>query len=263
MLKILVVDDRPVNRENLVSLLGNDERQILEAEDGSEALEVVRRERPDLVLTDIVMPKTDGYELARQIRLDEAIADTRVIFCTAAYQEAEARRFAKACGVLHLLTKPLVPEEVLKAVESALQYSPHVPLPLSEEQFDRTHRRLLMDKLARKVVELEAEIEVRKGAEHELQEAQMDLERRVNERTAELCAANEKLQTALIEIKTLSGLLPICSCCNSIRDDEGKWQRLETYIMERSYADFSHSVCPNCIPKLYPQYAAKINAEKC
>lgn len=63
-----------------------------------------------------------------------------------------------------------------------------------------------------------------------------------------------ELQKALAEVKTLSGFLPICSNCKKIRDDQGYWQQLETYISQRSLAQFSHSLCPECLKELYPEY---------
>jgi two-component system, sensor histidine kinase len=65
-----------------------------------------------------------------------------------------------------------------------------------------------------------------------------------------------ELQKALNEVKTLGGLLPICSSCKKIRDDKGYWNQIETYIREHSDAEFSHGICPDCIIKLYPEYAA-------
>ena len=61
-----------------------------------------------------------------------------------------------------------------------------------------------------------------------------------------------ELQQALDEVKTLSGLLPICSNCKKIRDDKGYWNKIEGYIQEHSQAKFSHSICPECARKLYP-----------
>jgi len=60
------------------------------------------------------------------------------------------------------------------------------------------------------------------------------------------------LQKALIEIKKLSGLLPICSICKKIRDDQGYWERIESYIMKHSDVDFTHGICPECAKKHYP-----------
>jgi PAS domain S-box-containing protein len=62
-----------------------------------------------------------------------------------------------------------------------------------------------------------------------------------------------QLQEALAEIKTLTGLIPICASCKKIRDDQGYWQQLETYIQEHSEAEFSHGICPDCARRLYPE----------
>jgi len=62
-----------------------------------------------------------------------------------------------------------------------------------------------------------------------------------------------KLQKALAEVKTLSGLIPICASCKRIRDDKGYWNQIETYIRDHSEADFSHGICPECARKLYPE----------
>jgi hypothetical protein len=67
----------------------------------------------------------------------------------------------------------------------------------------------------------------------------------------------DELQDALARVKTLSGLLPICSSCKKIRDDRGYWTQVEGYITEHTQAQFSHGICPDCLTKLYPEYAEK------
>ncbi len=62
-----------------------------------------------------------------------------------------------------------------------------------------------------------------------------------------------ELQTALDEIKTLRGIIPICSFCKMIRDDQGFWNQVEEYVKEHSEANFSHSMCPECAHKHYPE----------
>jgi hypothetical protein len=61
-----------------------------------------------------------------------------------------------------------------------------------------------------------------------------------------------ELQNALADVKTLSGLVPICANCKQIRDDKGYWTQVEAYIQERSQARFTHGICPDCMKKLYP-----------
>jgi glucose-6-phosphate-specific signal transduction histidine kinase len=64
---------------------------------------------------------------------------------------------------------------------------------------------------------------------------------------------NKDLQEAMDNIKTLSGLIPICAHCKSIRDDEGFWQQLEFYLHERTELEFTHGICPSCVEKHYPE----------
>ena len=63
---------------------------------------------------------------------------------------------------------------------------------------------------------------------------------------------HEEKEKALLEVKILSGFLPICASCKKIRDDKGYWNQIEAYIRDHSEAEFSHSICPECAKKLYP-----------
>lgn len=71
---------------------------------------------------------------------------------------------------------------------------------------------------------------------------------------AKLSVKTEQLQKALDEIRQLHGILPICASCKKIRDDQGFWHAVETYVQRHSEAEFTHSICPGCREKLYPQY---------
>lgn len=68
----------------------------------------------------------------------------------------------------------------------------------------------------------------------------------------------EQLEEALLQVKRLSGLLPICASCKKIRDNQGQWRQVEEYISTHSEAGFSHGICPQCIRELYPEYANQI-----
>jgi signal transduction histidine kinase/CheY-like chemotaxis protein len=118
--KILVAEDDPEARELLLLLLDGGDYNLLEAADGMEALDLLRTEQPDLLITDIVMPRMDGYELVRRLREDDRTAHTSVIFCSASYHEREVREMARSLGVQSTLAKPFDHETVRTIVDATL-----------------------------------------------------------------------------------------------------------------------------------------------
>ena len=85
--------------------------------------------------------------------------------------------------------------------------------------------------------------------------------KRVLELEKSLRDKNAELSEALAQIKQLKGIIPICMHCKKIRNDKNYWQQVEEYVCEHSDADFSHSICPDCLEKHYPQLARKIEAK--
>ena len=86
-------------------------------------------------------------------------------------------------------------------------------------------------------------------------QARIAVGRRMVELQDALVDKNRELRRALAEIKTLRGILPICMNCKKIRDDRGYWNQVEVYVRDHSEAEFSHGICPECMGKLYPDYA--------
>jgi len=127
MAKILIADDDANGRELLTQVLSYLGHQVLEARDGKEALEEARTRHPDLIITDIMMPTMDGYEFVRRLRDDPATSATPVVFYSAAYRESEAWALARACGVACVLTKPIEPEAIVRAVSAVLGSPPTAP----------------------------------------------------------------------------------------------------------------------------------------
>ncbi len=175
MATILIVDDRESNRELLTTLLGYRGHRTVEARDGLEGLERARAERPDLIITDILMPTMDGYEFTRRLRADPEVAAVPVVFYSAYYLMQEAHALAAKCGVEYVLAKPAEPEEVLRVVEAALGLA-HTTIPAPPvEEFDREHIRVLTDKLSQQagqVGNLSARLEALIDVGHELNVAQ-------------------------------------------------------------------------------------------
>lgn len=104
-----------------------------------------------------------------------------------------------------------------------------------------------------------------KAANQQLEENSRQLVNAIEERDQEAKAKERlirDLEEALSEVRTLSGLLPICASCKNIRDDQGYWTQMEAYISDHSEAEFSHSMCPPCAQRLYPDVYAKLCAEQ-
>jgi PAS domain S-box-containing protein/diguanylate cyclase (GGDEF)-like protein len=155
MATVLVVDDHASNRDVITQLLRHRGHVALEAADGLQALDEVRRAHPALVICDILMPTMDGYEFVRQLRAEPPIADTAVIFHSASFMEREARNLAAACGVTQVLVKPCEPELVLQAIDHALdQDGPAPPWPDSPGG-EHEHSRALAETLIRRAEQLE------------------------------------------------------------------------------------------------------------
>lgn len=119
MKTVLIVDDEPTIRTLVNAVLDGPGVRTLEAADGPEAMDMIRRYRPDLVLLDVVMPRMDGFTVCQRMRAEESMARTPVLLLTALGQESdhELARRAGADGVVH---KPFSPAVLRATVESIL-----------------------------------------------------------------------------------------------------------------------------------------------
>lgn len=169
---VLAVDDKPQNLQFLGKLLSDSGYEVGMAQDGQQALNFVRKNEPDLILLDIMMPDMDGYEVCEEIKKDFSLCHIPIIFLTA---KTDSKDIVKGfdVGGIDYVTKPFNSAELLARVKTQ------------------------------------------------------------------------------IEIKILRGLLPMCSKCKKIRDDEGFWKRVDSYIEEHSQITFTHGICPDCLTDLY------------
>jgi DNA-binding response OmpR family regulator len=195
--QVLVVEDAPINVEIVLNLLGQDGSLAMRvARTGTEALEAVRADPPDLILLDIGLPDLDGYAVCERLKTDPTSANIPIIFLTSRDEPEDVVRGFEAGGVDYI-TKPF----------EALELQARVSCHLAQKRW-------------------------------------MDAER----------ALITELEAALAEVKALSGLIPICAWCKQVRDDQGFWQQVESYVADHSQAKFSHGVCPVCLPKLQAQF---------
>ena len=169
---VLAVDDQPNNLQFLGKLLSDNGYEVGMAQNGSQALNFVEKNKPDLILLDIMMPEMDGYDVCKKLKLDFATRHIPVIFLTAKTDSQDIVKGFETGGVDYV-TKPFNSAELLARI--------------------RTH----------------------------------------------------------IEMKILRGLLPMCSRCKMVRDDEGYWNQVDSYIEAHSQLTFTHGICPGCMENLY------------
>src|SRR2546425_3118107 len=173
MATILVVEERPVNRRFVVTLLQDRGHRLLEAADSEGALRIVRTEKPDLVLVDVLAPSMDGCQFALARRSGPDWVRPRGLFGAAAYTEAEAHALASAFGAF-FVAKPADPEALLAVVDAALSGPPPPP---GEPHPERRSVDSLLRPIARKVHQHAAILE-RQNAEmdHGITERDAQLE---------------------------------------------------------------------------------------
>jgi PAS domain S-box-containing protein len=149
MSTVLVVDDQTSNRELVRDILVHRGHRVIEAHEGAEALGLARRQLPDLVLTDVMMPGMDGYQLAQELRTTTATADTPIVFLTANYLPAEAAPFADACGVARVLLKSIDPQALLQTIDDVLaeEASAHPEPVINTAEASRAHVQAISAKL--------------------------------------------------------------------------------------------------------------------
>ena len=153
---LLIVEDIPDILTLLKATLEFKGYRVVTAQDGREALETVQKERPDLIITDILMPKMDGFGLVHQLRIDPETRDIPVIFLSATYVAPEDKAFALTLGVTRFIEKPVNFEEFLPTV-SALLKEGRKPAqePLNEIEFYEGYRKRLETKLLHKNTQIQ------------------------------------------------------------------------------------------------------------
>jgi CheY-like chemotaxis protein len=152
---ILVVEDVPNVLELLDVTLRFKGYPVVTALNGQDAMEKVEKERPALVITDILMPKMDGYALAHRLRSDLQTRSIPIIFLSATYVTPEDKQFAISLGAVRFIEKPIDTEEFLLTVAELLtEGTGSPPEPLGEREFYTGYRERLEHKLRHKYTQI-------------------------------------------------------------------------------------------------------------
>ena len=152
---VLVVDDVPDILELLDTTLKFKGYRVVTARNGQEALEIIQREHPALIIADILMPVMDGFSLVHRLRLDPQTRDIPVIFLSATYVTPEDRDFALTIGVTRFIEKPVDLETFLPLISDFLsQGEPSSGEPVNELEFYAGYRKRLESKLKQKSLQI-------------------------------------------------------------------------------------------------------------
>jgi CheY-like chemotaxis protein len=152
---LLVVEDIPNVLELIEVTLRFKGYPVVSAHNGQEALDLIAKERPALIISDILMPKMDGYAFVQKLRTDPKTRGIPVIFLSATYITPEDRAFAMSLGASRFMEKPIDTEDFLLTVAELLtQGSATIPEPLDEQEFYSGYRERLVQKLHHKNIQI-------------------------------------------------------------------------------------------------------------
>ena len=160
-MRILIVDDKDENLYLLKTLLEGDGHETILAKNGVEALDKLRKDSMDMIISDILMPRMDGFQFCRECKKDENLKKIPFIFYTATYTDKKDEDFALSLGAEKFIIKPQDPEEFLKILEEVIEkykkgllIAPHEPIKEEEVYFAKYNKRLIQ-KLEKKMLDLE------------------------------------------------------------------------------------------------------------
>jgi len=152
---LLVVEDVPNVLELIEVTLRFKGYPVITARNGQEALDLIARDHPALIVTDILMPKMDGFALAHALRKDPHYRQIPIIFLSATYVTPEDKKFALSLGAVRFLEKPIDTEEFLLTIAEILTMgTPDGPAPMSEVDFYQGYRERLEQKLRHKKTQI-------------------------------------------------------------------------------------------------------------
>lgn len=233
---ILVVDDDATEVMLLRRMLERSKYIVDTAVNGKEGLKKALKKTPDLIISDVMMPVMDGYELCRQVKKDKKLRGIPFVIISVLSEPQDIINVI-SCGADDFIPKPFERAVIFEKVTASLK---NESSDVSQEP-----------------------VEITAGVEDSIRMLRTQPQKIINimltsykcsiRKNDQLEKTNKKLYKALETIRTLKGLIPICSSCKKIRDDEGYWQNVEEYITVHSNAQVQEGLCPVCMREKYPE----------
>lgn len=231
---ILIVEDSLTQALKLQHLLEKHGYGVISAQNGREALKVLQQKRPELIISDVMMPEMDGYDLCRAIKARPEWRSIPFILLTNLSQPEDIVHGLE-CGADNFVTKPYEEARLLSRIQYIL---------INREIRNGATSQMGLD------IFFAGKKHFINSDRFQILDLLFSTYEDVLEQKHRLEKMNKELQEALDTIKTLQGLLPVCSLCKKIRDKQDHWHSMEAYITSHSEAKFSHSYCPQCATKV-------------
>ncbi|MGD0844592.1 MAG: response regulator [Geobacteraceae bacterium] len=188
-MNILIVEDNADDRRLLRNTLEHHGCTVIEARDGEEGLDLAIRHHPDIIVSDALMPRMDGFQLLRALKADLYLKSIPFLFYSATYTGEQEEKLALSLGAEAFVVKSTEPEElwdktcaIMKAWEARQRIPAHLSIVESEDEYLREYGRIVTTNLETKVQELEGSLALRKQAEDELRRLNAELTREISER---------------------------------------------------------------------------------
>lgn len=177
-IKILIVDDKKENRYLLETLLKGGGHQVVSAVNGKEALDLLRKEKFQMIVSDILMPVMDGFQLCHTVKNDDTLKDIPLVFYTATYVEKEDEEFALKLGATKFIRKPMDPVKFIQIVNHLARDIENGDINAMQEEIEnekevfKLYNQRLIHKLEEKTLRLEKEVKKQKEVEAALVESE-------------------------------------------------------------------------------------------
>ncbi|MGE5343797.1 MAG: response regulator [Candidatus Omnitrophota bacterium] len=238
---ILIIEDSLTQGEKLKFILEDEGFTVEWALSAELGLKYLEKETPTIVISDIMMPEMDGFEFCSRIKQNEHWQHIPIILLTTLSEPGDILKGLDA-GADNFITKPYNRSYLLSRIEYLLVNSK------------------LRSVSPKRSPELGIEIYFA-GKKHYITSERLQIidllfstYEAIVQKNTELEKSNRQLKLANEKIKTLSGLIPICSNCKKVRNDDGYWQEVEDYVASHTEAGFTHGICNDCMKELYPEF---------
>jgi DNA-binding response OmpR family regulator len=227
-MKILIVDDIEENLYMLKTILINNDFEVETAKNGIEALEKLKKDSIGLIISDVLMPKMDGFQLCREVKKDNKLKKIPFIFYTATYVEKSDEIFALSLGAIKYIIKPEDPDMLLKIIKKVIKENykdadvPSKNIISNEKDYLTGYNKVIVKKLEKKVMDLDREVTRCKQVENNLNSRLRELNclYSISDLVIDPAFSLEQIFKKIVSIVSSSWQYPEITCCRIVFNEK-------------------------------------------